>query len=71
MVTDHHPGLEQLLGAVGEAMTTPVLVLRCVERLLWPGPTTRWLVTMQLVRRESTSFFSPNSSDVKIATAPN
>jgi CBS domain-containing protein len=27
MVTDHHPGLEQLLGTVGEAMTTPVLVL--------------------------------------------
>ena len=38
MVTNHHPGLEQLLGTVGEAMTTPVLVLRCVERLLWPGP---------------------------------
>ena len=26
MVTDHHPGLEQLLGTVGEAMTTPGLV---------------------------------------------
>ena len=24
---DHHPGLEQRLGTVGEAMTTPVLVL--------------------------------------------
>jgi CBS domain-containing protein len=27
MATDHQPGLEQLLGTVGEAMTTPVLAL--------------------------------------------
>jgi CBS domain-containing protein len=27
MATDHHPGLEHLLGMVGQAMTTPVMVL--------------------------------------------